>query len=82
MAQGLSFCVQGLGVVERELGSASHPDPLPLTFPMFLLLYESSRFINTLWIRITFSVRAAPSSSSAMVVGAALVAKEKASLGC
>lgn len=65
--------------MEWELGLGSCSDPRPLTFPMFPLLYESSRFINTLWIRITFSVRAAASSSSAMV-GASLVAKEKASL--
>lgn len=45
---------------------------------MFLLLYESSRFINTLWIRIAFSVVAEAASSSAMV-GASLVAKEKES---
>lgn len=78
VAQGLS----GFGDLGRWNGSwasTSRPDPLPLTFPMFLLLYESSRFINTLWIRTTFSGRAEPSSSSAMV-GAAPVAKEKASL--
>ena len=72
----------GLGAWSRDwgiwgLGFSFYPPPF--TFPMFLLLYESSRFINTLWIRIAFSAGAALSSSSAMV-GVALVAKEKASL--
>lgn len=73
---------QGLGAWSRDWGSwglGFSFDPPPLTFPMFLLLYESSRFINTLWIRIAFSAGAALSSSSAMV-GVELVAKEKASL--
>lgn len=68
------------GAGDWELGVGGLcSDPLPLTFPMFLLLYESRRFINTLWIRVTFSVRTTTSSSS-VIAGAALVAKEKASL--
>lgn len=69
----------GLGTWDAGLGAGGQGSALTaLTFPMFLLLYESSRFINTLWIRITFSVWGVISSSSAMV-GAALVAKERAS---
>ena len=56
----------GVGAWGRDCGSWGLGfcfDPPPLTFPMFLLLYESRRFINTLWIRIAFSAGATPSSS-------------------
>lgn len=77
MAQALAG-FKGLRLGAWELGAEFLFYPLLLTFPMFLLLYESSRFINTLWIRIAFSVVAEAASSSAMV-GASLVAKEKES---